>query len=238
MATLCDHCKQIPFSRLSCPTASDILKARQAVKNNKKVSKGLPFCETPSDSDHRDLYIPLGSLRRIRKDKGFCGLCGLIYHVIQQRGDPRGMDNTQFLNDEDIAWFASITVFADVTESISDHSNNGCPDSHFHLRRLGLSMDFKNRTRLDGTILPEGEKSAVYRYVAQACHIDEFMHPHSSPEARVDGQRMLFGGRERPETVDMGLIRSWITLCETAHGVTCCFDEHPSESGQLHSGES
>jgi hypothetical protein len=69
--------------------------------------------------------------------------------------------------------------------------------------------------------------------------MDEFAHKDHSPrEARAEGQRMLCGGRKRPDTIDLGLLRSWIEICTTDHEKTCCFDEHPSGSSQPRSDDS
>ncbi|ROW16378.1 hypothetical protein VPNG_02698 [Cytospora leucostoma] len=140
MASLCDHCRKIPFSQLSCPTASDILRARQAAKNGQRVPKILPFREVfstaPDASEEGN--IRLGSLSRICQDKEHCGLCRLFYDVIQERG-PRGINNTLLSEDDErIAFFARLVFFAYITESLGDSSMNGCPDAYFVLRRLCL----------------------------------------------------------------------------------------------------
>lgn len=235
MASLCDHCSRIPFSYLACPTASDIHKARHAVKNNiwnierQYAGKRAPKDYTPED-------FPLGTLSRIRKNKELCSLCGLIYHVIQQRGAPPGAHATYFLSCPDhIYCSATFLKYSFISESISDTIRN----RYFQSYRLSLkvvSQNCKGKNSEDTTVcnnrILRGEYiPTFYMNIAQACHIDDFLDGRS-PETGDSDQCMLFSGRQRPETVDLHLFRSWITICKTAHGMSCCFDENPSGFNQ------
>lgn len=245
MADLCGHCREIPFSDLSCPTASDILKARQAAENM-RFATSLPFSEPLGITWYLEdtKEIPLGSLGRIHRNKEHCGLCGLFYHVIQQRQQRTspGINKTHLEDDDKITCTATISIFGLTTESVGDSSVTRSPSAYFPLKRLTLRTVFEKyfgENETGGKIFVRNPTMALYLNIAQTCHMDEFVHTEHSPrEARADDQRMLFGGRERPDTVNLDLLRSWITICKTAHNLSCYPDEHPWGSGQARFGDS
>lgn len=233
MSSLCNHCSQIPFYYLSCPTASDIRKARHAAKTESNIVREYAGKKLPKRRPLKTIH--LGTLSRIHKNKELCGLCGLIYHVIQQRGAPPGVDETHFMNCDHIHWFVKFSIYSWISESNSDSITGR--DLEIHRLDLG-AMGWSDGGKDSGYITACNDRICVeevlvfYVNIVQACHIDEFMQGLRSPETGVDDQRMLFSGRQRPETVDLHLLRSWITICKTAHGISCCFNEHPSEMSQ------
>lgn len=90
MSTLCEYCREIPFSLLACPTAAELCEARHAQRNRLPTSRSLHFgksLSTGSDNKAHDqeASVPLGPISRILRYDGQCELCHLFRNIINQR---------------------------------------------------------------------------------------------------------------------------------------------------------
>jgi hypothetical protein len=229
MNQLCEHCRDIPFAALSCPTADDIIEIRQAKRDGVKYPQLLPFRKSFAEQfDSPDTN--LGSLKDIYHRSAVCSLCRLIYEAVQKRGavyyDGRPIPE----NDDNIMFAATMDrmYFAYITESITDTAANGASDSLCILRRLGLAVSFHESTEVDGRVIPPGIGIAHYSQIAQVCHVldyDETALLSTHDRDVIRPPRMLFGGRRRPDMVDTKLLRFWLEVCEGSHDETCCDPE-------------
>lgn len=229
MTNLCDYCSKIPFSELACPTASDIIKARDATKSGEPISKHLPENETK-----------LGTLGRIREAKEHCDLCALFYNVIRRREAQTTGSTLLSGNGNNVTVVAWVVYANFVTESLRDGPLNICPDAYFNLMGLTLQMCRQGGTGVDGNLSAISNIGDVWDYcnIAQPCYLDEFIHTAHSPEMEADDRRMLFAGRKRPEVIEFDLLQSWIRICETSHQLTCRHGSHHPGPSYPHSFDS
>ncbi|KAF2491599.1 HET-domain-containing protein [Lophium mytilinum] len=237
MANLCSACAQIRFLDLCCPTAPDIHSARKAQKANLKYFKAPPFRVFSAEHSPPDQIVPLGSLGQIRRSSTQCSLCYLIHRVIRHRG-AYILGNRPIQDDDDNIIFFAITgilaSYGNVTESMSDTTANGCPDKLFDFRRLCLTVHFKEDTVFEGIFVEHYRALAFYNHIAQVCHVDSFEGDSGAKlligntASEFENPRMLFSGRKRPDTVDIKLLRNWMSICNTEHTASCC-EESESE---------
>lgn len=184
---LCEYCVQIPFACLAMPTASEIRKARAAIKEGKTRPIRLPYREELSttttstttsktdagaddfDVDRADRTVDLGTLGRIR-ESGLhdCALCHLILGVVERQGRRYLNDWTIPENDENVHFRAGTPHYGTIWETITGARQ----ELFFIIQRLELSVHFMEDTDVDGTMIPAGYPLALYSAVAQACNLD------------------------------------------------------------------
>lgn len=246
---LCECCAQIPFACLAMPTASEIRKARAAVKAGKTRPIRLPYRETMAtdgdvfDVNKVDKLVDLGTLGRIR-ESGLreCALCHLLLGVVERQGRRYLNDWTIPEDDDNVHFMAGTAHYGTIWETITGARQ----ELYFIIQRLELTVHFMRDTDVQGTVIPAGYALAVYSAVAQACNLDgEFGIGTPLPAAKeeekqdqgeegwedVDDGKMLFCARKRPEVVDFDLVKSWIKLCQEEHRNICHTDNETTGRG-------
>jgi hypothetical protein len=224
MSRLCPVCKQIPFSTLTCPTASDICKAHELQKKGRNtVATLIPF--------HHFSDVTLGSLGSIRARAQGCQLCSIFYDTIKRRGSwyangrPIPEDDDNIIIRTQCDWFHTY-----VTETVGSSSLTS-RQSLVVLRRLGLLVQVAAETEIDGVSWAPHVSLAYYTNVVQPCYLDDFIRdPGPDPTSSLDGQpRLLFSARKRPETVDPQLLLRWMNICLKDHDLSCSVEEYEQQ---------
>ena len=212
MLDLCSCCAQIPFHVLACPFLSDIDIARTARIGGRKFRPYLPTDRHGRDWAEGKASVSLGSLSRIRRDSSICGLCRLISRTIHRQGAVY-MHDKAIPTDDQATFYANTDreYYGFVTVSPLDGEGD-YGECYFVLRRLSVSGELHDHDAGQGS--PP--------YVAFS-HILQAYQPVSG--TAVEGHGMLFGGRIRPQTIDLDLLRRWIRICDSQHEVTCSHKE-------------
>lgn len=242
---LCAYCAQIPFRCLAMPTASEIRKARAAVKaGHTSRPIRLPYRDSTSsappagfDSDRVDRTVDLGTLGRIRESsRRECPLCHLLLGVMERQGRRYLNDWTIPEDDDNVRIRAGTPHYGTIWETITGARE----ELYFIIQRLELSVHFVEDTEVEGgVVIPSGYPLALYSAVAQACNLDAEFGFKEKTEKKgvedwedVDDGKMLFCARKRPDVVDFDLVKSWIKLCQEEHGDICHID-HQKRSRQV-----
>lgn len=211
MTDLCSYCKQIPFESLTCPFPSDIAIAHTARKQGQKFRQFLPI----KNYDQKKIdqgKVRLGSLSRIQRDSSRCKLCRIFCNVIRRQGSVY-MHDKPIPTDDQAIFYAEAKYYGFITVSPLDGEGN-TKDCYFYLRRLCLKGVFQDK----GT----GQDN-----LHGFAHFANVLQPYQpGRDAVSEDQKMLFGGRIRPQTIDLGLIRRWIEICDTQHEVTCSLEDN------------
>lgn len=170
------------------PTASEIRKARAAIKAGKTRPIRLPYREEIStttttttatgaaktddadfDRDRADQTIDLGTLGRIRESGVHeCALCHLILGVVERQGRRYLNDWTIPEDDDNVHFRAGTPHYGTIWETITGARQ----ELFFIIQRLELSVHFVEDTDVQGTVIPAGYPLALYSAVAQACNLD------------------------------------------------------------------
>lgn len=220
MSRLCPVCKQIPFSTLTCPTASDIRKAHELQKKGRNSLSSLVRFDGFSDAT-------LGSLGSIRARAQGCQLCSIFYDTVKRRGSRYASGRPIPEDDDNVIIRTECDRFHTyVTETIGSSALTS-RRSLVVLRRLGLLVQVAAETEIDGVIWRPQDTLACYTNVVQPCYLDEFIRaPGPDPTSSLDGQpRLLFSARKRPETVDPQLLLRWMNICLEDHDLSCSGEE-------------
>jgi len=210
--SFCENCSKINFEAQRTPSESDITDLLAGNTN------GLRF---PNSENKAPLEkISLGTLQRIRRDSSTCALCAIFCHIIDRQGgfyqSHRSLDhpNIVFRADPD-SHYGNITT-------LNPDSSHG-----YRIRRLGLyGYEAENVDKYP---------LAYINHILQACPAGAIASTPSSGNEFVAGakeSRMLFGGRQRPLTVDLDLLKLWISTCEHEHGSGCSLTEAQIEYSQ------
>lgn len=219
MSSICATCKQIPFPVLGCPTASNIIRAHEMRRNGQRYRTFLPFDGSAlppgtwkNPSDVADTF-ELGPLYRIRERAtvGNCKLCDLIYRLIQRRGALYANKTPIPENDDNVVFMASLSFYAAIMEN---PGGDVLIDELIFLRRLRLYVTLKADAQINGLQKIAGWNLSTYMNIAQPCHVDDFNSGTEEP-------RLLFSARKRPDVVDIGLLKKWISICQTEHELSC-----------------
>ncbi|KAL9622769.1 MAG: hypothetical protein Q9160_002887 [Pyrenula sp. 1 TL-2023] len=200
-AQLCKFCSQIPFAALSCPSFSDLEKARKARKENKKISTLLPLREDESiQSAPEAATIALGVLER------------------QAFMFP---DSVPIPKNDEVALFAitDTLYYGYITDSPMDVEGT-FTDAYFLIRRLSIKAEK----------VSDPLSRFVFDYFAQPCHIGACLNSNDStipfPLKSARSDQMIFGGRRRPKEVKLDWLLYWILTCESRHEMTCRLEDH------------
>lgn len=253
---LCEYCAQIPFACLAMPTASEIRKARAAVKaGNSRRYIRLPYRERSSatttaddvERERADKTVDLGTLGRIRESALHdCALCRLILGVVERQGR-RYVNDWEIPEDDDNVHFKAGTPhYGTIWETITGSRE----ELYFVIQRLELAVHFMEDTEVEGVVIPSVYPVALYSAVAQACNLDEefgfdpsMMVKFKKEEEEgsdsdttqewedVEDERMLFCARKRSDIIDFDLVKSWIRLCQEEHGNICHTDSETAGHG-------
>lgn len=186
---LCEYCEQIPFARLAMPTASEIRKARTAVKAGKPRPIFMPYrgdivsppaattTTTTTGGGHDDYFdtekadrtVDLGTLGRIRESGlSSCALCHLILGVITRQGRRYLNDWPIPEDDENVHIIAGAPQYGTIWETITGQQ----AERLFVISRLELSACFMEDTPVQGVTIPAGYALGLYSAVAQPCNLD------------------------------------------------------------------
>lgn len=214
---LCEICNQIPFVALSCPSLSDLEKAREARKKNKRILPFLPLRENGSANNAFDATtVALGSINRIQRNIAHCQLCSMIYGVLERQGFVIS-DNVPIPRNNEVALFAitDMLYYGYITDSPMDVEGRFA-DAYFLLRRLSIKAEFVSNP---------STPFAYFDYFAQPCRIGACLNSNDDaiqfPFKPTKSDQMLFGGRKRPKKVNLGRLLNWVYTCESQHEMTC-----------------
>lgn len=160
--------------------------------------------------------VDLGSLGRIQRDSSHCRLCRIFNDVIQSQGAVYVHDKP-IPTDNRAAFYVDTKYYGFITVSPLDGEGTST-ECYYYVRRLSLKGVLKNAET--------GEEEfrhgfAFFSNILQVYQPDADLVP--------EHQKILFGGRIRPEIIDFDLLRQWITICDTQHEVTC--NREDSEDG-------
>lgn len=183
---LCEYCAQIPFACLAMPTASEIRKARAAVKAGQtRRPIRLPYREQLGAGDkvdaasHVDVDRPvdLGTLGRVRESagsrrhpqQGGCALCRLFLGVVERQGQRYVNDWPIPEDDDNVHLRAGTAHYGTVWETLTGARR----ELYYITQRLELAVHFVRDTEVRGTLIPADYPLALYSAVAQACNVDD-----------------------------------------------------------------
>lgn len=166
--------------------------------------------------------VGLGTLSRIRKDSLNCPLCALFCHIVNRQGAVyqhrfayKTLDSSdiEFRADPDLSYYARIIRL----DSASRNS--------FVFRRLNLTAH--------ATTSPDNVV-AYFDNVLQVCDVGTLSGAVERSETRAlrDAEKMPFGGRKRPLTLDLKLVHHWMHSCADGHGPLCMLDPAQGDSTQ------
>ena len=194
--TLCDYCRKTNFDALRGPPIADMEGLTVGVSLRKEGQE----------------KVELGTLARIRSCSSGCALCSLFLQIIgrqgatyQQSSNNRTLDaeNVQFRADPDLSYYGKITV------------NKRASDRWFVLRRLNVTAHVG---------ASDSPPVALFDHALQVCDIGTLVAPafkHALEPPKRSSESMPFGGRERPLTLDLQLVRRWMHICSTEHAARC-----------------
>lgn len=204
--SLCEQCRQIRFEALLGPTPKDLDDVQAGNFAGARLIK-------PKDGTEFS-KINLGHLGQMRANMSACPLCSLFVNIIETQGmaydDAKGRHSLDskdvyFQVDLDTAYFAKVTP------------QNGMEQSYFVLRRANITAHHVRS--------PEATV-AYLDHVLQPCRVGEISGP-SDDSAQSDVAPLQFGGRRRPQVLDIRLVKGWIDTCQKHHGTSCRLDERP-----------
>lgn len=208
---LCKYCSQIEFSALATPTLADIHRARESIK------KGIGFWPRvlpdgiwrgPKDPPNVN-RVNLGSFTRIERDADQCKLCAVIVDAVHRQGGYFAHDKALPKGDEVNFWADPCLHYGHITDSPEDIESSW-GESYFKLRRLSI-VACKTDT---------GDTLAYFDNIVQPCNVGA-SKSLDLLESHAEEDEMLFLGRKRALTLDMNMVRRWMAICESAHGLSC-----------------
>ena len=155
--------------------------------------------------------VNLGTSGRIREDALQCQLCSLFYDIIRKQGatyqhrsvyKKLDSNDVHFRADPDLCYYARIHA--------PDTNINGS----FLLCRLSLTAH---------KVLSPDLVIAYLDNVIQIYDSGILKPPTeaSTVQARRTEDEMVFGGRKRPPTIDIQLVRRWMRNCVDEHAGHC-----------------
>ena len=212
---LCSRCRQINFDALRGPSAIEVDRLAAG-----KAPPGHSHAQVlPGTSLDK---VNLGTLSRIQKDASDCPLCTLFYQIIKRQGavywhhsahETLDSSDIQFRADPDLSYYAKIGGL--------DAANTGV----FVFRRLNLTAH----------AAPTPDEAIAYLdNVLQVCDAGTLSAPAKdlATQAHRKAKAMPFGGRKRPLTLDLQLVRGWMRICTNEHGKHCLLDSALLDSTQ------
>lgn len=208
---LCSYCTKISFDALRTPYAHEIEDLLSGKLSGLNLSQ--------AKGDEAASKVPFGPLSRIKRDSSFCELCALFSHIISRQGALYNEDQT--LDTEDIVFHADpdVSYYGYISDARKTNSPTWVP------RRLSLNAYHVND--LSSAI-------ASFDHIFQACEIEASLSTSSG--VRSDGEKsaskMLFGGRRRPHSVDVELLKRWMRICEEEHKSSCALTPSQKEHTQ------
>ena len=217
-ASLCSYCEKISFDALRGPSKADI----------EDLGDGEPGERFIRTAIERQVKVGLGTLNRILRDASSCTLCSLFYRIIKRQGaayqsrsalKTLDSDDIQFRADPDLSYYARITLA------------EGSSSPSFVLRRLNLTA----HARLPVDNHDWNSPVALFDHVLQVCNRGTLSAvPNNNTPMSTDwtGVDMLFGGRKRSPTIDLQLLRRWMTICTNEHERSCSLSSTQTESIQ------
>lgn len=135
-------------------------------------------------------------------------------------------------------WDQEATV-ADVGRVVDILSDSGC-DSHKEFIRYAFFMEENTpspQRALPGEMSPDDRVEVQWNEdngVAMLCHIRPRVRARSDIillDNKSDNHELSCMGRRRErDSIDLGLIKGWISTCEKLHTSTCCVPSYPTTS--------
>ena len=119
------------------------------------------------------------------------------------------------LDDENVVFWADpdVSYYGNITDPRKDDY------TRFVIRRLSLTAHL---------IHDPGLSIACFDHVLQACSVGTVSSTSREFPFQDLGSgttRMLFGGRKRPQVVDIQWLQKWIDICENEHNLACSLTE-------------
>ncbi|KAF7517166.1 hypothetical protein G7054_g13896 [Neopestalotiopsis clavispora] len=211
---LCDHCSQIYFPALSCPTGYEIASALEALKLNDPVPKLLPFRKRyDAKAAVEPNRVSLGSLRQIQESSASCPLCMLVYDVIAKDGKTVLAPGW-----EDFMVQANPDTYQGVVTNSPMDVGGRADGSCFILRRLSLTVESADE-----------QFQAFFDHIAQPCSVGTMSGTDFPFELPTPYHDMYFAGRKRPPMINLDWLRSWSQICDEEHQETCKLSDDQSQ---------
>jgi hypothetical protein len=207
MATthLCDSCRQINFRLLRLPVESEIPQIR---------SWNLPRDKFPyiSDAKTRQTKINIGYLSDIKK-RTKCELCVYIWELLSKL-DVYTEDGKTRSGGRNVICRADVGRETAIFRYPEIDSNDSVT-----LYQLAFTTHLESHPHHDA----DNSAHLIIDNHFQTCNIgagsiqidDKFRDP------RPGVDMVVFGGRRRPEQINLNWLRRWLYICEHEHGDLC-----------------
>lgn len=193
MSSSCTHCRQINWAGLLPPTVEQM----DDIVSGKSWNGVRKIAESQNPIER----VSLGSLLRMQRDSATCPFCCLFTKIVKRQGavytDEEGekslvTEDVFFRADPDMCYYSYVMPAGSAR------------DPAFIWKRLSLTAHHVN----------DPDWSLVYLdNIFQLTDIGTLISPartyETQPHRTIQG--LLFGGRQRSRTLDVELLRSWIS---------------------------